>query len=239
MENKYIRVLNLRKLLKEAKTAAALASAANTSPAYISQILSNKAKGSIGNKLARRLEVAAQKPPGWLDTLHDEDDITQTVLAFKHIPLIEADRILEWCQGKRWMAKKIVSGIAEENQFDHEGIFCVEMSGDAMVSVVDISSSICSGDVMIVDQGLAPGFSDIVLVKIKNSVKIRQLAKDGDEQILKAFNPQYPIISFTPYTKILGVVVEIRRKLKKTVVTVDAATQMAAIYAEKQVERVD
>ncbi len=221
MENKHIRVLNLRKLLKEAKTAAALANAANTSPAYISQILSTKTKGSIGNKLARRLEIAAGKPLGWLDMLHVEDDVAQTTLALQHIPLVESDRILEWCQGKRWMAKKIVSEIAEENQIEREGIFCIEMIGDAMMSAVDIAFSICTGDIMIVNQGLTPGFGDIVVVKIKNSVKIRQFAKDGDEQILKAFNPQYPIISFSPHTKILGVVVEIRRKLKKKAVTAE------------------
>lgn len=215
IENRQIRLLNLRKLLKEAKTAAALASAANTSPAYISQILSDKTKGSIGNQLARRLELAAGKPVGWLDTLHAEDDPRRHLLSVKHIPLVEFSRIVEWHLGERWMPKKIVSVIAEEDQLNDGKIFCIEMVGDAMMSAVDIASSICPGDIAIVDQEVEPSFGDVVLVKIKNSVKVRQLLKDGDESILKAFNQQYPIIPFTNQTKILGVVVEIRRMMHK------------------------
>lgn len=214
-ESREIRLLNLRKLLKEMKTAAALASAANTSPAYISQILSSKTKGSIGNKLARRLEIAVGKPKGWLDTLHAEDLPGKTALSVKHIPCIEFGGILEWCLGKQWMPKKTISTIAEIDQLNGENVFCLEMTGDAMMSAVDVASSICEGDIAIVSQTIRPSFGDIVLVKIKNTVKVRQLAKDGDEQILKAFNPQYPIIPFTQQTKILGVIIEIRRKLKK------------------------
>lgn len=214
MENKEIRLINLRRLLRENKTAAALAYAAGTNPAYISQILSHKSKGSLGNKLARRLEQAGNKPKGWLDTLHDGDDKLQQ--SVQNIPLVALDKVLEWHLGKGWMPNKLVTPIVNltANQLTDSNAFCIEMAGDAMVSTLDICSSICPGDIVIIDHHIEAAFGDIVIVKIKNSVKIRQLSKDGNEQILKALNPQYPIIPFTANTKILGVVTEIRRKMK-------------------------
>src|SRR5262249_3453501 len=95
-----------------------------------------------------------------------------------------------------------------------ENLFCIEMLGDAMMSATDIFSSICPGDMVVIDPDLLPVSGDVVLVKIKQSAKIRQWACDGDEQILKALNPQYPIIPVSAATKILGVVIEIRRKMK-------------------------
>lgn len=66
-----IRQKNLGLLLKEFDTAAALAKAADTDPAYISQIRSKKTKREIGDSLARRLEKAGKKERGWLDHSHD------------------------------------------------------------------------------------------------------------------------------------------------------------------------
>ncbi len=215
MENKEIRLINLRQLLAEAKTAASLAYAANTSPSYISQILSHKTKGSIGNKLARRLETAAGKAKGWLDTIH-HDEKQKPGQSPQYIPLIELDRVFEWCQGKRWMANIMISAITDGQQPIGENIFSITMVGDSMRSTADISSSICDGDTVIIDPDLKPSYGDVLLVKIKQSAKIRQWTKDGDEPILRALNPQYPIIPFSGATKVLGVVVEIRRKMKKS-----------------------
>lgn len=72
LDSKEIRRRNLIALISETGTAAALADAAQTSPAYLSQILSVKTKAHIGDALARKLETAARKPRGWMDTLHYE-----------------------------------------------------------------------------------------------------------------------------------------------------------------------
>ncbi|HVV68940.1 MAG TPA: S24 family peptidase [Gammaproteobacteria bacterium] len=211
MENKEIRLINLHKLLKESKTAASLAYAANTSPAYISQILSKKAKGSVGHKLARKLELAAGKPKGWLDIMHDEE--AKPTVPIKQLPFVEPDKIHEWYSGNTGTLNTMISTVSEENRVDTTGLFCSEMTGDAMMSPMNVAASICPGDIIIIDKNATPSFGDIVLIKIKQSVKVRQLLRDGDEQILKAFNPNYPIIQFTNRIKILGVVIEIRRKM--------------------------
>lgn len=72
LDSKEIRRRNLRTLIKEQGTATALAEKAQTSAAYISQILSPKTKAFVGDALARRLEGAMHKPHGWMDTLHYE-----------------------------------------------------------------------------------------------------------------------------------------------------------------------
>lgn len=81
--SKEIRTENLRALVKEFKTADAVAQRASTAPMYLSQIL-NSAKSStgtargVGDKLARKLEAGCGKPEGWMDADHgspaNEDD---------------------------------------------------------------------------------------------------------------------------------------------------------------------
>lgn len=209
MENREIRLINLRKLLKEVVSASALAHAADTSPAYISQILSKKTKGSIGNKLARKLELAMNKPKGWLDQLHDDSE----TLPVEHIPLIKHEELLSWNFSKGHTQNENVNKIAKDN-FPKSGLFGMEVAGDAMVSITNINTSICNGGIAIVDKNKNYACGDIVLVRIKNFIKIRQLIKDGNEQVLKAFNLQYPVIPFTQDVKVLGVVVELRKKIR-------------------------
>lgn len=72
LDSKQIRRRNLLLLIAEARTAAALAEAAQTSAAYLSQILSAKTKAHVGDALARKLEAAARKPRGWMDVVHYE-----------------------------------------------------------------------------------------------------------------------------------------------------------------------
>lgn len=73
--SKEIRIENLRFLVKQFKTADAVARRAETAPMYLSQIL-NQVKSStgtsrgVGDKLARKIEVGCGLPEGWMDTDH-------------------------------------------------------------------------------------------------------------------------------------------------------------------------
>lgn len=77
-----IRKSNLRHLItsrgdgKKAK----LAGLIETSPAYISQILSAKTKASVGARLARQIERKLQLPNGWMDAI-DHPDPQQSIHA--------------------------------------------------------------------------------------------------------------------------------------------------------------
>ena len=75
--SKELRIENLRALVREFKTADAVAQRAATAPMYLSQIL-NGAKSStgkprgVGDALARRLEQGCGKEMGWMDRPHGE-----------------------------------------------------------------------------------------------------------------------------------------------------------------------
>ena len=83
MDARDIRRLNLRQLVREFGSTARLAEAAGSSAKTLDQILagtpleSGQPRG-IGHNLARRLEAAAGRAPGWLDVLHDDGLPAQT-----------------------------------------------------------------------------------------------------------------------------------------------------------------
>lgn len=83
MTREDIRRANLRKIVAEFKTAIALAEAAETNEKYISQIISGQPLPSgnlrnLGSALARRIEIAAGKEPGWMDYDHDNGGLVIT-----------------------------------------------------------------------------------------------------------------------------------------------------------------
>lgn len=89
MDAKSIRKKNLVSLIALYGSQNALAEAVDTAPAYISQILSDKSKASIGDALARKIEQKLGKPHGWMDFDHNaetpssvnESQATYTALA--------------------------------------------------------------------------------------------------------------------------------------------------------------
>jgi hypothetical protein len=69
---KSIRLWNLKQLILEKRSIKAVAEAADTSAAYLSQILNEAKSGSgtvrgIGDALARKIEAGCGKPVGWMD----------------------------------------------------------------------------------------------------------------------------------------------------------------------------
>ncbi|MDD4915413.1 MAG: helix-turn-helix transcriptional regulator [Methylococcales bacterium] len=95
MTNKEIRLHNLQRLLEHSglsKTAFAVK--VNTSPAYISQMLSSKTRRAMGEQVARGIEYAYGKQTGWMDALHPpEEYLPETVRR----PKIESNA--EWYGG--------------------------------------------------------------------------------------------------------------------------------------------
>ena len=73
-----IRLDNLETLIKQFGTAAALAAEVETSPVYISMLMNRTLDAKtgrpreMGTAMARRMEAAAKKPPGWMDQPHDD-----------------------------------------------------------------------------------------------------------------------------------------------------------------------
>jgi len=51
---------------------AALAERIGTDPSYVSQLFGKWRGRGMGDKFARKIELALKKPPGWMDTQHPE-----------------------------------------------------------------------------------------------------------------------------------------------------------------------
>lgn len=69
VDSKSIRLKNLKILVAEAGGQKELADRVATDAAYLSQLKTRNRGRGLGDKLARRLEIAMQKPIGWMD--HD------------------------------------------------------------------------------------------------------------------------------------------------------------------------
>lgn len=78
-----IRVANLELLIKEAGTLEKVATLAESSSVYLSQVRNGAIDHGtgrpreLGTRMARRLEAAFKKDAGWLDTPHEPDEATE------------------------------------------------------------------------------------------------------------------------------------------------------------------
>lgn len=95
-----IRLKNLGKLVVEFRTISALAEAAKTSEKYLSALLNGTLLKSgkqrrLGDVVARKLEDAAHKDPGWMDCDHDNGGliVTRTDLSAEEAELLRLFRL--------------------------------------------------------------------------------------------------------------------------------------------------
>lgn len=72
MENKEIRLANLKILIAGFGTVTEFADKVGTDRNYLFQILSAKTKACVGTRLARSIEAAFDLPRGWMDQIHNE-----------------------------------------------------------------------------------------------------------------------------------------------------------------------
>lgn len=130
----------------------------------------------------------------------------------RHIPIIKLDEVEDWIQGRIINQNKIGNFMQNSSV---EGHFCLEIKGDAMVSSVNNLDSFLEGDIAVFNADLIPKEGDVVVFLHRNSVKIRQISKDGTETILKPLNTQYPIIVMNDEVRVLGIAISTERKRYK------------------------
>ena len=209
MESKKIRLKNLQNLLTETGTAVALAKAAGTSPVYLSQILSQKTKAKIGDKLARKLEHATGKPKGWLDAIHNADEISGNKSSLlSRLPLLLATSEIE-----AWIAlpqistpAKIQTHLIQKNL--SEKTFLFEVTGHTMINPYNASESLIPRELVFVDPTLSPQTGQLVLAKFaEHDIRIRQYQEDGLNKFLCAFDPRIPIQSLNGGIIIIGTII--------------------------------
>lgn len=88
MNIKDIRRNNLLKLKAEFGSFAALAKRTNTDASYLSQV--NIKARDMGHDVARRLESALGKTPGWMDTQHNPQKVEQPLALYSVNPELQS-----------------------------------------------------------------------------------------------------------------------------------------------------
>lgn len=223
---KETRVANLRLLREEAGTLVALAQMAETSPAYLGQVL-NGMRG-LGDALARKLESRCGKQLGWMDTDHTsadekvpafDENVRPANPALRPIPVISS--VQAGALRDMETPYPLGSGYAVEYTDDDKlsrWAFGLDVEGQSMMPMFQ------PGDRIIVDPDLAPNPGDFVVARNGSDQatfkKYRPRGIDSHGEMifeLVPLNDDYPTLrSDTEHLVVIGVVTEFKKKLRRT-----------------------
>ncbi len=209
-----IRRANLRILIAEVGSKAELGRRIGKPANYLSQVESKTGRQSrsIGPTLARKLERATERDPGWMDQDHTERAASEVSAGAAGKPRLV--RIIRWDQvtGR---------GASELNNYDDgaagsfyvsdsvsESAFALRVQGDSMTNAAG-GMSFPVGCVIVVDPEVPAVPGDHVIVELPGvrDAVFKTLESDGAQQFLKPLNPRYPITPMPRGARILGVVV--------------------------------
>lgn len=197
MDIKQIRLNNLRNLINEAGTIAALARKSTTAPAYISQILNRlpSASGSprtLGDKLARKLETTMGKPFGWMDTDHSQHDGDNV----HYVPLISKEQLAQ---------KQDLSEIPRSQMIPipislGPRAFAYTLADESM------GPKFHCGEFVVIDPDAQLQDQQFCLLdnEADRSPCLRQYIRKDSQTIYKALNPDFPSYPARDHAKVYG-----------------------------------
>lgn len=210
MSLKLIRITRLKQFFtsRGIKELSERAKAIEKKPNQTSDLLTGKA--SFGERVARSIEENAGLPPGWLDTLGNDENTAVGPIVHGHVPLISnvqagmyrdfIDNLLHPGEGKYEMIATTVP--------IKRHTFAVRVMGDSM------EPKFTEGMVLVVEPDLEPDPGDYVIAKNgSDQTTFKQLIKDGADWYLKPLNDRYPIKLLGDST-IIGVVRSVELRLR-------------------------
>ena len=222
---KETRVANLQLLREQAGTLVALAQIAETSPAYLGQIL-NGMRG-LGDALARKLETRCGKPLGWMDTDHSagekerpsfDENVVPAAPALRPIPVISSVQ----AGALRDMDSPYPPGAGYAYEYTDQDLskwaFALDVEGISMMP------EFRPGDRIIIEPEIAPNPGDFVIARNGTDQatfkKYRPRGIDATGNMvfeLVPLNDDYPTLrSDTEHLTVIGVMTEHRKKYRRT-----------------------
>jgi hypothetical protein len=223
MDNREIRVLNLKRLKQEAKlNYLELAAKIHSNPSYLSQCMSDtfpvsQRKRRIGDDLARRIEHAFGKAVGWLD--QPPNNLFHQEGVIPCYPLLSIGSVKEWLRNPILSSSHaVIKMIALEGIEISPNAFTIPIRGDAMVDKNNYQKSIGSGDIALFDPAPAVpmAYGDIVCVEVAcGDERIREYRQDGARETLHAYDTSVEIMDLTDEMHILGVLIDVYRPLRR------------------------
>lgn len=216
-----IRRENLRGIMKAryAGKIVALAEALDRAHSYISRCLTDNEKNRkrVGEEFARDIEERLGLPPLSLD-VDGDPSATSNV----HV-VAQPDRsylypVLSSVSAGLWgdAVQPFEPGAEDEHIVsDYMGkgpCFWLRVDGDSMTA--QYGESFPEGSMVLVDTGIEPRPGHLVIAKLVNDDKanFKQLVRDGGRSFLKPLNPTYPLLEINGNCRLVGVVVESRRR---------------------------
>jgi SOS regulatory protein LexA len=88
-----------------------------------------------------------------------------------------------------------------------EASFLLQVSGDSM-----IGEGIMAGDLVIVEKGREPRNGDVVIAEVDGEWTMKYFRNEGDQVVLEAANPSYPLIRPRTELRLGGIVTAVIRK---------------------------
>lgn len=215
VDNSEIRLANLRILIREAGTAAALAERTETNAAYLSQLRigTKTPRGTktraMGDELARKLEAGMGKPRGWMDHLHPElmeergtYNVEDGPSVRQLLPLISWVRAGHWSEVTDPFAPGEYEARVAATKVHSPRSFALRVIGDSM------EPEFPEGIIITIDPLRAAQHKSFVIVRQNGDTEatFKQLMIEGGRRYLKPLNQRYPIMEMSEDAVIVGVV---------------------------------
>lgn len=198
MDIKSIRKSNLEQLIIEFlkrdrhTTKAAFAELCGISPAQLSQLLGKNSHRNVGDKVARKIEAAMDRPFGWLDTPHDVSKSEVNELEYVGTVRLGAVPVVgEAILGIDGMIDmlEIHAGWLQIYSADKDA-YGLKVKGDSMWPRIQ------SGEYVVIEPNTTVHSGDEVFVRTKdghNMIKIMSKTRDGDFQFSSINSDHRPI----------------------------------------------
>ena len=218
MDSKSIRYKNTRLLVDQVGGVSSFAEKIGKGQSQTSQFAGTNPIKGIGNKVAREIELAFDKPHGWLDLPHDEQNITDGNVS-EPIPLKgEFVPVISWVHAGAWTT---VEAVPAGTQFEEwlppnpkcgKNGYGLVVSGESMLPDFRPSDKIyVNPDFQVSD--LKTG--DLVIVSSEGgkAATFKKLIVETDNMYLQPLNPEWSekAIALEDGCKLVGKVVGLYR----------------------------
>jgi SOS-response transcriptional repressor LexA len=215
MNIKDIRRENMRILSKSVGGISRLADLLDKPQSQISHLIGSKPVKNIGDKIAAQVEIAFNKPFGWLDHPHDASVVSVDASqrrGDKNSVLCQQVPLITWQEARDWQKLSKIYKLENYKHFIATTVkvsplaFALQIYGDNMESPFGVSFS--EGAIIIVDPEQKPYIDSFVVVVINpgQGATLKQLTYRNQKQRLRPINPRYPMLELRAQSVIIGVV---------------------------------
>ncbi|MEH3087693.1 MAG: S24 family peptidase [Xylophilus ampelinus] len=221
-----IRLANLEQLVRELGTLEAVASRAESTSVYLSQVRNgtiDQKTGKprqMGTAMARRIEKGCGKPEGWMDATHKVGDSNAASTGTRSlavsgrqagkVPVISWAQVSAYCNGDL-----NAEAVDAEEWFicpvpHSERTFAVRVSGESMRNP-NSRPSYEEGEIIFVDPKRVgkPGDRVVACLEASGQATFKQLMEEDGRRFLKALNPDWTprIIELPERARISGTII--------------------------------